>query len=466
MRRRDFMGAAVAALASGAPALADPPSRSDGASRSGLRAAPKAGFQPYAFPTLPDKIAGMSLRELRDDYHRRLFDAYLPFWDRGGIDRELGGVMCELDDDGSVASDEKYIWYQGRAIWVYSYLYNRFGKDERFLDVARKTKEFMTKHMRAGGGRWHEKVRRDGTVLEGPGKNVYGALFAAAGLAELYKAAGDPRDLDLAKESIWAAVRAYDDPNYGDTHTTQYTAVPISEPGIRSEGHSMVLISILSGLLAAHEDSHLAQLQREHVEIIVNRFWNPEYGITNEYLRHDYSRLPQAAGHMFTGHALEALWIVMHEALRTKDRALFNTTKTRVRRLIEMCWDYVFDGWGDGNFFALDTPEHGRGPQFEVKTMWAHCEVLIACMTVLEYTGEVWAKEWYERTRDYLLGTMANTGHGVWRQAVDRRGNDLKRVGVSEKRKGNFHQPRFLMMNLLSIERMISGGGRLTPFPT
>ena len=85
---------------------------------------------------------------------------------------------------------------------------------------------------------------------------------------------------------------------------------------------------------------------------------------------------------------------------------------------------------------------------------------------MLEYTGEVWAKEWYERTRDYLLRTMANTGHGVWRQAVDRRGNDLKRVGVSEKRKGNFHQPRCLMMNLQSLDRMISGGGRLTPFPT
>ena len=60
---------------------------------------------------------------------------------------------------------------------------------------------------------------------------------------------------------------------------------------------------------------------------------------------------------------------------------------------------------------------------------------------------------------------MANTGHGVWRQAVDRRGKDLKRVGISTKRKGNFHQPRMLMLNLLSLERMIAGGGRVSPFP-
>ncbi|MFH1920116.1 MAG: AGE family epimerase/isomerase [Planctomycetota bacterium] len=452
MRRRDFIGSAVAAAVSGASAV------------SAASAVPATGFEPCAFAKLPSEIAGMSLGELRDEYRDRLFNRYLPFWDRGGFDKDLGGFMCELNDDGSVFSDEKFIWYQGRAIWVYSFLYRHFGKDERFLEIARKTRDFMVGHMHAGGGRWHEKVRRDGTVLEGPGANVYGALFATAGLAEYYKVTRDKGDLDLAKESIWASVRAYDDPGYGDTHTTQYTAVEIPEKGVRSQGHSMVIVWILSGLLAFDEDSRLEALQREHVGRIMNRFWNPKFGIANEYLAHDYSRLPGAASHMFAGHALETLWIVMHEALRVKDRTLFTTAKDRIRRLLEMCWDYVFDGWGDGNFFVDDTPEHRRGPEYEVKTMWAHCEILIATMTILEYTGEVWAKEWYERTRAFTLRTMANTGHGVWRQAVDREGKDVKRVGVGSRRKGNFHQPRLLMMNLLSLERMIANAGKLTPF--
>lgn len=453
MRRRDFLGAAAAAVVSGASAVAAPPAES------------QPGLQPSAFEMLPRTLAGMTLEQLRDDYHDRLFNRYLPFWDRGGFDNEHGGFICELNDDGSVFRDEKYIWYQGRAIWVYSFLYRHFGRDRRLLEIARKTKEFMVRHMHAGEGRWHEKVRRDGTLIEGPGSNVFGALFATAGLAEYYRAGGDEDDLDLAKQSIWAAVRAYDDPGYGDTHTTQYTAVPIPAAGARSQGHSMVLVWILTGLLACHDDSRLEALRRKQVDLIVNRFWNPEYGIANEYLAHDYTRLREAASHMFAGHSLETLWIVMHEALRTKNRALFDTAKDRVRRLIEMCWDYVYGGWGDGNFFVHGTAEHHRGPEFEVKTMWAHCEILIACMTILEYTGEVWAKEWYERARRFTLRTMANTGHGVWRQAVDRQGNDVKRVGVSEKRKGNFHQPRCLMMNLLSLDRMIRSAGKRTPFP-
>ena len=287
MRRRDFIGTAVAAVVSGA----SPASAACGASQ--------AGFQPCVFQALPNRIAGMSLEELRDEYRDRLFHRYLPFWDRGGFDQ-------------------------------------------------------------------------------------------------------DPR---------------------------------------------------------------LEALLLEHVERIMNGFWNPDFGIANEYLAHDYSRLPEAAPHMFAGHALETLWIVMHEALRINDQALFTTAKDRIRRLLEMCWDYVFEGWGDGNFFVHDTPEHHRGPEYEIKTMWAHCEILIASMSILEYTGEVWAKEWYERARAFALKTMANTGHGVWRQAVDRFGKDVKRVGVGSHRKDNFHPPRMLMMNLLSLQRMIANAGKLTPFP-
>ena len=39
------------------------------------------------------------------------------------------------------------------------------------------------------------------------------------------------------------------------------------------------------------------------------------------------------------------------------------------------------------------------------------------------------------------------------RQAVDRGGKDLQRVGVSAQRKDNYHQVRYLMMNLLCLQR-------------
>lgn len=403
---------------------------------------------------MPERIAGMSLAELRDDYHDRLFNQYLPFWEKGGIDRQHGGFMCELNDDGSVASDEKYVWYQGRGIWVYSFLYNNFGRDKHWLEIARQGRDSMVKHMHAGGGKWNQKVRRDGMVLEGLGANVYGWLFAALGLVEYHRATGQQEDLDLAKESLWAAMKKYDDPNYTDTHTVQYTELDIDPRGLRSQGHSMVTISTLTNLLAQHRDSRLEELQRHHVEMVMRKFWNPEHRIVNEFLRHDYSRAPVADTHMLTGHTVETLWIVMAEALRRGDKKLFDEAAGRVRRFLELCWDSVHGGFADGNYRV------GRGPDYGVKTMWAQCEAMIACMMVREQTGAAWAREWYDRLRAFTLKVMPVPGHGVWRQAVDRSGKDLKRIGVSAKRKDNFHQARYLMLNLLSLNRMLAQSGK------
>lgn len=445
MRRRDLLAAGVTlATARGVAFVA--PSLS-------LAAEPVRG--PATPSRTPDRIAGMTLAQLRDDYQDRLFNQYLPFWEKGGVDRQHGGFMCELNDDGSVASDEKYIWYQGRGIWVYSFLYNEFGSDRRWLEIARQARDFMVRHMHAGGGKWNQKVCRDGTLLEGLGENVYGWIFAALGLVEYHRAAGRQEDLDLAQASLWAAMKTYDDPNYTDTHTTLYTGLDLDPRGLRSQGHSMVTISTLTGLLARHRDPRLEELQQRHIELIMRKFWNPEHRIVNEFLRHDFSRAPGADEHMLTGHSVETLWIVMAEALRRGDRKLFDEAAGRIRRFLEICWDTVNGGWADGNFHVFGTKKQPRGPEYDVKTMWAHCEAMIACMMIIEHTGAAWASKWYERLRAYTLKVMPVPGHGVWRQAVDRSGKDLKRVGVSAKRKDNFHQARYLMLNLLSLKRML-----------
>ena len=80
-------------------------------------------------PRFPRVLAGIDLQSLREDYRHRLFESYLPFWERGGIDQELGGFLCHLEDSGEPVDEEKNLWYQGRGLWVYSHLYNEFGQD-------------------------------------------------------------------------------------------------------------------------------------------------------------------------------------------------------------------------------------------------------------------------------------------------------------------------------------------------
>src|SRR5690242_16466688 len=79
------------------------------------------------------RLLGLSLPELRQRYHDDLFEHLLPFWEKHGIDHQYGGVMHSLDYDGSLLSTNKLSWFQGRAIWVYSFLYNRFGRNPAHL---------------------------------------------------------------------------------------------------------------------------------------------------------------------------------------------------------------------------------------------------------------------------------------------------------------------------------------------
>ncbi len=409
-------------------------------------------------------IAGMPLHELAQDYKDRIFNQYLPFWNKGGYDNRSGGFMCELYDNGSVQNDEKYIWYQGRGIWVYSYLYNYFGRNDQFLEIANKSRDFIVKTMYLGDGKWRDSVDLNGNpvksnVAQGSTKDIYGALFAAAGLIELFKATGNKNDLKIAKSSIWSSVKSYENTDY------EGVILPdIITPGLRTQGHSFVLIWTLNNLLSFHKDHQLEELQSEHVNHIINHFWNSKYGIVNEHLYHDYTRISGYESAMCPGHSLEALWIVMHEAIRKKDTVLFDTMKTRIRHLVDMNWDYIFEGMATEEYNVFTIDGKCLGPLYDLKTMWAHTELLISTMTIFEYTGEIWAKEWYERTRKYCISNFANTGCGIWRQAVDRFGKNKKRSGISIYRKDNFHQIRYLMMNLLSLERMIENKHKSYPW--
>ena len=191
------------------------------------------------------RLAGKSLKELHDCYSQILFDGFLPFWEKGGLDKKFGGIICELNEDGNIETDEKTITFQGRGLWLYSYLFNFFGGDE-WLENAKNIREFMLNHMYVGKGRWYEKVTRKGQPASGVGIDVFGWLFAAGGLIQYYKALGNDEDLKLAKESILAGLTKYDMANYTGVEIESGCGINTNNLSLRSQGHSMVIIWMLT----------------------------------------------------------------------------------------------------------------------------------------------------------------------------------------------------------------------------
>ena len=97
-----------------------------------------------------------------------------------GSTTNWGGVCCSLGYDGARLNDEKFVWFQGRGLWVYSFLYNHLKADPAYLEVARKTKEFLLAHAPQPDGTWASKLSREGRVLA-PESALYGRYFAIEG---------------------------------------------------------------------------------------------------------------------------------------------------------------------------------------------------------------------------------------------------------------------------------------------
>ena len=100
--------------------------------------------------------------ELRDHYRTALFDDVVPWWMEHSIDREHGGYYSLLERDGRPWATDKYMWMNGRQLWLLSHLYNTQRQDPDWLEAARLGAEFIVQHAFRDDGKMHFRLTREG----------------------------------------------------------------------------------------------------------------------------------------------------------------------------------------------------------------------------------------------------------------------------------------------------------------
>ena len=456
MNRRDFFGlssAGAALVLAGCGPRGKDGDRPDAAS-------PAAGFVPHAPLPVPEtpsaRFSPAELRQIKRQYEYDLYEDFLPFMDEHVVDHEYGSFMCAADRDGTLLSTDKSAWFTGRGIWVYAFLFNNLTHDPKHLEVARRAVEFILKSEPEGDGLWPSAFTREGEPKGAPDARTYGDLFIASGLAEFSAASGEPRFWDMAKASLLKCQRLYDRPDFAPEIVNDYRlpgTAPL--PGARVQGVWFCTLSLATTLLTHRRDAEVLAVADRSVDAILNRHWNPEYRLNNEILEHDFSRPKNdLARFVYTGHGIETLWMVMDEAVRRKDRALFEPAVTRLRRTIEVAWDDVYGGV----FRSLNDAE--ANVWFTDKVLWAQEEVLIGTLMAAEHAGSAWAREWFVRMYNYVHDKwpLARHGFALWDNATDRKVTFVPHSNRVE----NFHHPRHLMLNLLAATRLLDRGGRVS----
>lgn len=392
-----------------------------------------------------NKISELNLKKLRETYMEALLGKFIPNMDTYVVDHELGGFMCSIDiRSKKLISTTKRAWFEGRGIWMYSFLYNNIEKKPRYLEIATKSKNFILKLLPKDGTYYISSFTKEGIPVGKVEGDIYGNLFVAEGLAEYSKAIGDKRYFDQAKDIILKAVARYDRPDFTYAYEAENRLT-----GPRILGHWMILLSLSTQMLRQHADTEIKSLADRCVDAIMNHHLNPEFKLLNEALAHDMSALTDPVASQFgdIGHGCETLAFVMNYAVLIKDAKLFKNASAAFKRHVDIAWDDIYGG----HFHVLDNVNTNTWTLNKLR--WLQEEILIGALILIEHTGDEWALNCFARTEAYIREKYVRPEYAF---VVD--SGDRKMEKHTSVRAEHYHYPRQLMVSILAIDRILKRG--------
>ncbi|XP_044299388.1 N-acylglucosamine 2-epimerase isoform X2 [Varanus komodoensis] len=320
-------------------------------------------------------------------------DTVMDFWLRHSHDEEYGGFFTCLGQDGKVYDDLKYIWLQGRQVWMYSRLYRKLPRFRRpeLLQAARAEALKMMEAI----VHW---VREDPSELGRP--QLAGAV--------LHDTMAVPMML----------LNLVDQLSEGDAET----ASRFSELGSWSAQRILM------------------HVQRSGTAVLEN-------------VSEDGKELPGCLGRQQNpGHALEAGWFLLRHAQRQRNSALLSQV---VEKFIKQPFRSGWDPEQEGLFAFQDVD--GLCPtqlEWKMKLWWPHTEAMIAFLMGFAETRDQELLELFDQVAKYTFAKFHDPETGEWFGYLTQEGKVALTIKGGPF-KGCFHVPRALYMCEEILESLI-----------
>ncbi len=388
----------------------------------------------------PDVV---QIKKLAEQYKHELLDNVVPFWLKNSRDTEGGYFTC-LNQDGTVFDSDKFMWLQGRQVWMFSMLYNKFEKRQEWLDFALHGADFMEKYGRSKDGTWYFSLTREGKPLVQP-YNIFSDCFATQAFGQLFKATGEQRYADIALTTFYSILERIHNPK---RHWSK--AVEGTRP-LKNFALPMILCNLSLEIEHLLPPKVVDDLIKECIHEVMEVFYDEKTGLILENVAPDGSFVDCFEGrHLNPGHVIEAMWFIMDLGERLGDKALIERAKDLTLRHIEYGWDKEFGGI----FYFLDIKEHpSQHLEWDQKLWWVHVETLIALLKGYHLTKDERCWTWFEKIHNYTWKHFADPQYGEWFGYLNRRGEILLPL-KGGKWKGCYHVPRALYQCWKILEKM------------
>jgi len=423
----------------------------------------------------------INFRQLAELYRSELLDRVIPFWINKSQDTEFGGYFTCLDRDGSVYDTDKFIWLQGREVWMFSKLYNTVEPRQEWLDAAIQGAEFLRKYGHDGNLNWYFALDREGHPLVEP-YNIFSYTFATIAFGQLSIALrkaplsspeGDTSVLSSVLKTIEApsgavggaaslsdlyasiAKRTFDIVlSKTDNPKGRWSKASPGARAMKTFDLPMILCNVAleiepiltseapSGAVGGATTFNIQGFIDDCLHEVMDVFYRPELGLIVEALGKDGNLVDCFDGRKLNpGHAIEAMWFVMDLGKRLGRPELIQKAVGICLQEVEYGWDKEFGGI----FYFMDRlgkPRHEL--EWDQKLWWVHLETLISLIKGYQLTGDERCLTWFQRVHDYTWSHFRDPDYPEWYGYLNRQGEVLLPL-KGGKWKGCFHVPRGLL---------------------
>ena len=391
------------------------------------------------------------MKDVYNKFKSELLDFCVPFWLKHSIDEINGGIYNCLDREGKIYSEDKSVWMQGRAGWMFAYIYNHIEKKDIYLTISKSCIDFAAKHCIDSDGRMFFTVTKDGLPLR-KRRYWFSETFYIMANAEFYMATKDATYLKTAKKYFDFVYGMYIDPK-----TDPYKITPKSCAETRNTktlANPMILLNVASIMREADLErySYYDDIITSLIEDI-RLFYKPEYKAMFENVSvPDNSVILNSAPCRVInpGHDIECAWFLLEEAIKRNDSELISFAKEVFDNAFELGWDKEYGGilyFKDVLGFPVEAYEH------DMKLWWPHNEAIIAALMLYINTGEQKYKEIFAEVSDYAFEHFSDHKYGEWFGYLRRDGLPTEPACKGHTYKGPFHVMRMLSKCMQLLEK-------------
>lgn len=388
----------------------------------------------------------MDFKQLAAQYKSELLDKVVPFWLEKSQDLEHGGYFTCLERDGEVYDTDKFVWLQGREVWMFATLYNKVEKRQEWLDCAIQGAEFLKKHGHDGNLNWYFALDREGNPLVEP-YNIFSYTFAVIAFGQLSIATGNKEYADIAKRTFDIVLSKVDNPK------GKWNKAAPGARALKSFALPMILCNVALEIEPLLDADFMQQTIDTCIHEVMDVFYRPELGLIVEHLSTDGELVDCFDGRLLNpGHAIEAMWFVMDLGKRLGRQNLIEKAVMIALNEAEYGWDKEHGGI----FYFMD--RLGRPCQqleWDQKLWWVHIETLITMLKGYQLTGNAQCLEWFERVHNYVWTHFTDKEYAEWFGYLNRQGEVLLSL-KGGKWKGCFHVPRGLFQCWQILEDLAS----------